>query len=415
MAQRLNLEKSKDLFESAKKVIPGGLMGVRNPNFYIPNEYPMFLEKGYEGHLVDVDGNDYIDMLCAYGPIILGYNESEINQAVIEQMEKGFCFTLCQEVQKKLHEKLAELIPSAEMSILTKSGSDATSVAIRIARGYTGKKKILRCGYHGWHDWCVEPGGGVPQEIKALTIEFPYGNLDALEEILKENDGEVAGIIITPILHSRSQRVTEPVPGYLQGVRELADKYKAILIFDEIRTGFRMSLGGAQQYYGVTPDLSAFGKALANGYPISACVGKAEIMEIAKKDVYISSTFFPNSLEMVAALKCIDILERDNVLDKVWEKGKLFEIKLDKILKSSGVPVSLAGIAPMPYILFDKVDNYHQERTELFFTQTIRRKILLAPYHHWYIAHRHTNEDLDYILNAFEEALDITNNKYPVK
>lgn len=287
---RLELKRTRELYEEAQTLSPGGMMGIRRPYNFVPEEYPVFIARGYKGHIVDVDGNDYIDMLCGYGPIILGYDEPEIDEAVIAQMKQGFCFSLVQQIQNELIKRLRGLIPCAEMAILVKTGSDATGVAVRIARGHTGKARILRCGYHGWHDWCVEVQGGVPDEIRRLTEEFPYGDLAALEAALKRNKHDVAGIIITPVGHPLNQPVVEPPPGYLQGVRQLADHYGAVLIFDEIRTGFRVALGGAQERYGVTPDMATFGKAMANGYAISACVGRAEIMKAAEKKVFISST-----------------------------------------------------------------------------------------------------------------------------
>ncbi|WP_227765452.1 aspartate aminotransferase family protein [Zhaonella formicivorans] len=414
-APKLNLQKSMELYTEAQKLSPGGMMGIRRPYNFVPGEYPIFITKGYGGHIVDVDGNDYIDMLCGYGPIILGYNEPEINRAVIEQMESGFCFSLVQPIQNQLEKRLLELIPSAEMAILVKTGSDATGVAVRIARGYTEKDKILRCGYHGWHDWCVEVHGGVPEAVQELTEEFPYGDLDALEQSLERNKGQVAAIIITPVGHPLAQPVMAPPPGYLQGVRNLADTYGAVLIFDEIRTGFRVALGGAQERYGVTPDLSTFGKAMANGYAISACVGKAEIMQVAEKKVFISSTFFPNSLEMAAAMKCIDILERERVLEDIWQRGEIFLNRAEQIFADSGVPATVSGIPPMPFFTFDKVDDLYKERRQCFYTETIRRKLFIQPYHHYYICYRHTDEDLEYALNAIYEALEVTKKKYPVK
>ena len=403
------------MFEEAQRLSPGGLMGIRRPYNFVPGEYPIFIEKGYKGHIVDVDGNDYIDMLCAYGPIILGYEEKEINEAVMEQMKSGFCFSLVQPVQNAWQQRLTEIIPCAEMAILVKTGSDATSVAVRIARGYTDKKKILRCGYHGWHDWCVESHGGVPEEISNLTVEFHYGDLKALEKALEENKGDVAGIIVTPVGHGLNQPVMPPPPGYLEGVRQLADTYKAVLIFDEIRTGFRASMGGAQERYGVTPDLATFGKALANGYAISACVGKAEFMKVAEKKVFISSTFFPNSLEMVAAMKCIDILKKEDVIGSIWKRGQEFLDRLTRIVADSGVAATVSGIPPMPFLTFDKVDDRYAERRTCFYTETIRRNLFIQPFHHWYIAHRHTDEDLSYALDTIGEALEIAKKRYPVK
>ncbi len=402
---KLDLTKSRQIFEGAKKVIPGGLMGIRNPKFYVPDEYPMFIEKGYDGHLIDVDGNDYIDLVCGYGPIILGYNEKEINDAVFEQIDKGFCFTLCQESQKILAEKLTQIIPSAENCVFVKNGSDATSLAVRIARAYTEKRKVLRGGYHGFHDWCVQPTAGILEEMRKYTIRFPFGDLDALEKLLKE--GDVAAVITSPLCHNLCDDVKMPEEGYLEGIRKLADQYGAVLIFDEIRTGFRMALGGGQEYFGVTPDISCIGKGLANGYALSACVGKKEFMEcVYKKDIFISATYFPNSLEMVAALKCIEILERDNVVEKIWEKGKYLTQKFQEVSKNSGLPIHSAGIPVMPFILFDKSEPKHEAMTTKLFTEMIRRKVLLTPDHHWYLAYRHTYKDIEYIANAIAESLE---------
>lgn len=415
MSERLNLKRSLELYEEGKRLSPGGVMGIRRPYNFVEGEYPIYIDRGYGGHIVDVDGNDYIDMLCAYGPIILGYNEPEINDAVKEQMDKGFCFSLVQEVQNQLQKRLIDLIPSAEMVVLAKTGSDVTGIAVRLARGYTGRDKILRCGYHGWHDWCVENPGGVPKQITDLTVEFPYGNLDALELALQANKDEVACIIITPVGHPLALPVIPPPEGYLQGVRELADKYNVVLIFDEIRTGFRVSMGGAQERYGVTPDMSVFGKALANGYPISACVGRADIMKMMEKKVFISSTFFPNSLEMVAAMKCLDILERDNVIDDIWNRGEHFLDELNKLIEASGVPAEVSGIPPMPYITFPKVDDKYKARRKCFYTETIRRGLFIQPYHHGYICYRHTDEDLKKALSAVSDALEVAKKEYPYK
>lgn len=412
---KLNLEKSLALYEEAKTLSPGGLLGIRRPYNFIEGEYPIFIDHGYDGHIVDVDGNDYIDMLCAYGPIILGYNETEINDAVKAQMDKGFCFTMVQEVQNTLEKKLIELIPSAEKVVLAKTGSDVTSIATRIARGYTEKDIVLRCGYHGWHDWCVEGHGGVPKSTLEMTKEFEYGDLENLENLLIENDGNVACIIITPVGHPLAKPVVEPPAGYLEGVRELADKYKVVLIFDEIRTGFRVSMGGAQQKYGVTPDLSVFGKAMANGYPISACVGKAEIMDMLESKVFVSSTFFPNSLEMVAALKCIEILERENVIESIYKKGERFLSECSRLIEKYGVPCSISGIPPMPFITFDKADAHYKARRTRFFTETIRRGLFIQPFHHGYIAHRHTDADIEKSINAIEEAFEVISKEFPYK
>jgi glutamate-1-semialdehyde aminotransferase len=411
------------MFEEAQRLSPGGVMGIRRPYNFVQGEYPIFIERGHGGRIVDVDGNEYIDMLCAYGPIILGYNEPEINDAVIRQMtERGFCFSLVQPVQNAFERRIIELVPCAEQVIPVKTGSDATSLAIRIARGYTDRTVILRCGYHGWHDWCVENHGGVPAEILALTDEFEYGDIASLEARLAAHAGQVACIILTPVGHPLSHPVMAPPPGYLQAVRDIATREGVVLIFDEIRTGFRVAMGGAQARYGVTPDLGTFGKAVANGYPISFVAGRRDIMSVCEKKVFVSSTFFPNSLEMVAALKCIEILEREQVPDAIWARGTRFLDRLTEIVAASGVPATVSGIPPMPFVTFDQGpderpgmpgEKLYKARREYFYTQTIRRGLFIQPYHHWYIAHRHTDEDLDTALRAVAEALELTARKYP--
>ncbi len=407
MADKLKLDKSMALYAEAQTLVPGGVAGIRRPYNFVEGEYPIFFEEGKGGRIRDVDGNEYIDYLCAYGPIIIGYREEEIDNAVIEQIKnKGFCFSLTQATQNLLVHKLREVIPCCEMAAIVKTGSDATTIAIRVARAHTGKLKVARCGYHGWHDWCVEVKGGIPQKFYEDIIEFHYNDLDQLEDILKANANDMAAIIVTPVGHPLAAEVEMPKPGYLEGVRKLADQYGCVLIFDEIRSGFRCSLGGAQEYFGVTPDLATFGKAMANGYPIAALVGKREIMSVLTKEVFLSSTFFPNSDAQIAALKTIEILQRDKVLDGVAAKGKKFGEDVEKVVAESGIPARFSGSPWMPFITFPKDETglYKKLRVE-FYTQLIRRGVFLQPYHHGYICHRHTDADLAFTVQAIKESL----------
>jgi glutamate-1-semialdehyde aminotransferase len=227
-ARKLNITKSRELFEEASGLVPGGVLGARKPSDFIEGEYPIFLETGKGCRLTDVDGNEFIDFLCGYGPIILGYREEEVDDAVCRQIkEKGFCFTLTQKYQNALAKKLTELVPCSEMSIFLKTGSDATTASIRIARAHTGKIKVMRCGYHGWHDWCVEMKGGIPAKFYEDVFEFQYNRLDQLEELMATHGDETAAIIMTPFGHPNHEEMQEPNPGFLQGVRDLADKYGA--------------------------------------------------------------------------------------------------------------------------------------------------------------------------------------------
>jgi glutamate-1-semialdehyde aminotransferase len=412
-APKLELTKSMSMLEDAYRLTPGGVGGIRRPYNFVVGEYPVFITHGQGGHIFDVDGNEYIDMLCAYGPIILGYVEPEINEAVKARMDQGFCFSLVQPVQNELEERLADVLPCGEQTIIVKTGSDATNAAVRAARAYTGRDKIARCGYHGWGDWCVEVKGGIPQAVQDLTKEFHYGDIADLERVFAENPGEIATVIITPVGHPMAAPIMPPPAGYLEKVKETAHKNGAVLIFDEIRTGFRVAMGGAQQRYGVTPDLTTVGKAMANGYPIAAVVGKREILSMYEKVAFLSSTFFPNSLEMVAAMKCMDILEREDVQNVIWERGTRFLERLGEIVDASGVPVTKSGIPPMPFLTFDKVDDHYKERRTEFYTQCIRRGLFVQPYHHWYIAYRHTEDDLARALDVVEESLAYVAQEYP--
>jgi glutamate-1-semialdehyde aminotransferase len=412
--EKLNITKSQKLFEEATTLVPGGVLGARKPSDFIEGEYPIFLEYGKGSRLTDVDGNEYIDFLCGYGPIILGYREEEVDNAVIAQLkDKGFCFTLTQRYQNQLAKKLKELVPSAEMSIFLKTGSDATTASIRIARAYTNRIKVVRCGYHGWHDWCVEMKGGIPQKFYEDVYEFRYNKLDQLKELMAKYGEETAAIIMTPFGHPNHQKMEEPQPGFLEGVREIANRYGAVLVFDEVRTNFRLSMGGAQKLYGVTPDLSVLGKSMANGYAISAVSGKTEVMMTAAQKLFISSTFFPNSDGFVAALKTIEILERENVIDKIWEKGNRFLKKVRNIISKYHVGAELTGVAPMFYITFKKDEaETHRTRRDDFYTQLIRRGIFLHPHHHGYISYRHTEQDLDTTVQAIDDALAYVQAKY---
>jgi len=413
-APKLNIQKSLELYEEALGLVPGGVLGARKPGDFINGEYPIFLDNGKGCRLTDVDGNEFIDFLCGYGPVILGYREEEVDDAVYKQIkEKGFCFSLTQKFQNLLAAKIRELLPSWEMSIFLKTGSDATSASIRIARAYTKKLKVMRCGYHGWHDWCVEMKGGIPTKFYEDVYEFQYNRLDQLEELMAEHGDDTAAIIMTPFGHPNHQEMQTPAPGFLEGARKLADKYGAILVYDEIRTGFRVSLGGAQKYYGVTPDLTVLGKAIANGYPISVVTGKKDVMMAAESKLFISSTFFPNSEAFIAALKTIEILERDKVLEDIWEKGKGFMDSIQTLLDKYDVGAKLTGIAPMFYITFNKEASgaYKKKRTD-FYTQMIRKGFFFTPFHHAYISYRHTKEDLDLTLKAMDETLAFIKDKY---
>ncbi len=402
--QKLQLSGSRRLFERAAEFVPGGVAGIRHPDNFIPGEYPIFLERGRGGRVFDVDGNEYVDLLAAYGPVFIGHAEPEIDAAVRDQLERGFCFTLPQRWQNELMERLVRLVPSAERGLPLKTGSDATSAAVRIARAATGRTKVLRCGYHGWHDWCVEGAAGVPASHREHTLAFAYNDLDQAAELLRRHQGDVAALIVTPVGHEFDRQLEEPDPEFLPGLRALADEQGAILVFDEVRTGFRVANGGAQERYGVTPDLTALGKGMANGYSIAALVGRSEVMDAAGK-AFISSTYFPNSLEMVAACATLDLIVRDHVVDAVARKAEGLQRNLLELIERHGVPATLSPFPQMPFVHFDpSLSPQHDRWREDFCRHAIRAGLFVHPKHHGFVMFRHTEEDLARVAQVVEDA-----------
>lgn len=406
-APRLNLARSSALFEEAQTLVPGGTIYARKPTDFLPGEYPIFFESGQGCRITDVDGNEFIDFLCGYGPVLLGHREPEVDEAVIRQItEKGLCLTFTQPIQNRLAARLKELIPCAELSLIMKTGSDATTAAVRVARAHTGRVKVMRCGYHGWHEWCVELKGGVPLKLYEDVYDFRYNDLEELEDLLRKHGDATALIIMTPIGHATHRKMEEPLPGFLEGVRALADRYGAVLAFDEIRTNFRLGLGGAQERYGVLPDLTVLGKGMGNGYAISALTGRAKVMAAAAQETFISSTFFPNGDGMAAALKVLEILERDKVPQALWRTGERFLARIQGLLDRFDVGAELSGLPPMFFITFRRDrTGAHAVRRDAFYTQLIRRGIFLSPHHHGYLCARHDDAALDMAAKAIEDSL----------
>lgn len=309
---------------------------------------PSYMDHGEGCYIYDVDGNKFIDYMCALGPITVGYNEPSVNEAVIKQVNKFASGSLQSELEVELAEKLCEIVPCAEMVRFVKNGGDATTAAIRLARAYTGREIVLMSGYHGMHDWSIgasENNKGVPKAVCELTKNFAYNDLDDLEKKLQEN--KVAAVILEPI------QSNGPKEGYLEGVKKLTHKYGAVLVFDEVVSGFRYALGGASEMYKVTPDLAAFGKGMANGYAISAVAGKKELLEQIEQGVFVSTTFGGDSISMAASLATIKILEQPGFYENLTKIGELQrngiielinKYSLNDVLSVSGLPAH-AGVA----------------------------------------------------------------------
>ncbi len=361
---------------------------------------PSYMDRGEGCYIFDVDGNRFIDFMCALGPVTVGYNEPAVNEAVIRQVNKFASGSLQSTLEVELAEKICDIIPCAEMVRFVKNGGDATTAAVRLARAYTGRDIILKSGYHGMHDWSIGASvnyKGVPEAVRALTLNFVYNDLDDLEHMLKSH--EVAAVILEPI------QGNGPKDGYLQSVLDLTHKYGAILIFDEVVSGFHYALGGAQELFGVTPDLVAFGKGMANGYPISAVAGKRELLAQIEQGVFISTTFGGDSIAMAAALATIKILEQPGFYEHIISLGSVLrrgiQERIDKydlndVLAVSGMPqhcgVSFDGHGSLSYLDIQSV-----------YSQTVLQNGILQFAIYFLNAH-HTEKEAKVYLDATDQA-----------
>ena len=354
--------------------------------------YPRYVDRCSGAHVWDVDGNRYIDYLLGYGPVILGHAHPEVNRAAMAELERGHCFApLWSPRQVELAEVLCDVIPGAEAVLLLKTGSDATTAAVRLARIFTGRERVLRWGYNGWHDWSVHQAPGVPAMSRA--DEFQLDDLDDLERRLSAGD-PVACVVTMPFEYEQSR------PGHLEQVRTRVNKHGALLVLDEMRSGFRLSLGGAQDYLGVQADLATFSKAMANGYAISAVTGAAKIMA-GLESTKVSSTFFANPADMAAALTTIRVLSETDALSRIWTIGSGLISGLQEMVAELGVPAEVVGYPPMPFLRFTHADADEASLARLaFFSETTKRGVLLHPDHQWFVSSAHDLADLDQTLVA---------------
>lgn len=398
-------KESEKYLKRALKVIPlGSQTFSKSITQYPLGVSPLFIEKGIGSKVFDIDGNEYIDFVNSLAAITLGYCNKEIDNAVIEQLSNGVTFSLPHKLETEVAEKIIKIVPSAEKVRFAKNGSDATSGAIRIARAYTGRDSVAVCGYHGWQDWYIGSTSrnlGVPEAIQKLTHKFEYNNIDSLERILNENKGNIAAVILEPM------NVEFPENDFLNKVKELTQRHGAVLIFDETITGFRFSKGGAQEYFGVTPDLSTFGKGLANGYPLSAVVGSNEIMA-KMEDVFFSGTFGGETLSLAAANRVLDIVSQTDVLSNINDSGVWLLKQLDNIIKNNRFEeyFSTAGHPTWSFILIKSgVNSSDYEMKTLFLQEMFKRGILTLGSHN--LTSAHDKNDLYALINAYEEVLPL--------
>lgn len=396
--------RSLDLLARAERAIPGQAQTFsKGWTQYPRGAAPVFATRADGGRIWDADGNAYIDWPMALGPLLLGHNHPAVSAAVRAQLDRGIAFSLPTEAELALAERLIALFPFAERVRFGKNGSDATAGAVRAARACTGRDIVLCCGYHGWQDWFIGTttrNAGVPEAVRRLTIPFPYDDVPALATLLDAHRGCVAAIIMEPM------GVIEPAPGYLAAVRRLADEHGAVLIFDECWTGFRIHRLGAWGRFGVAPDLACFGKALGNGAPISAIVGRAAVMETFA-EAFFSFTFGGDLIGIAAANAVLDVLENEPVLDHVDRVGGALIAGIRALIDRHGLGDHL-GIVGYPgrSILSFAGDGHDGLLLKSLFQQEgCARGVLAAGWHA--PSYAHTEADVAETLKAYDEVLAI--------
>ena len=335
--------KSHALRERAMKVLARGHQGHRNPHDTLDVGGPGYASRSLGSRIWDVDGNEYIDYVMSFGPIVLGHSDPEFNEAITRRIARGTVTSIQEADEIELAEALVQRVPSAEMVSLFIGGSSACSAALRYARASTGRTMAVKCGYHGWLDWSGAGGEGIPSQVADLTIEVKYNDLEAIEAAFEAHPSDIAAVFI------ESVQDDGPREGYFDAVRNLAHRYGAVFVLDEVKTGFRYALGGAQEYYGIEPDLTVFGKALSNGYPGSAVVGRREIFESG--DARMGATFHGDGLSIAAALETIRRLERDDGIAHLWRIGSRLKQGLSDVFASTGGWMTVAGDPPMLRVL----------------------------------------------------------------
>ena len=398
-------KKSEELLEKALKLIPLGSQTFSKSITQLPfGVSPYFVEKAKGAYFWDIDNNKYLDFSNALASVTLGYCDPDVDSAVKKQMEYGVTFSLPHTLEVDVAKMLIDAIPCAEQVRFAKNGTDATSGAVRVARAFTGKERVAVCGYHGWQDWYIgstTKNLGVPKCVQNLTHTFKYNNIDSLTNILEEYPKEFAAIIMEPMSGEY------PKDNFLEKVKELAHNSGALLIFDETVTGFRVSNGGAQELFGVIPDLATFGKGLANGYPLSAVVGREKYMSVMK-DIFFSGTFGGETLSLAAAKAVLEKIKKEKVLEHLNKLGMYLHKELDQLLIKLDAEsfVSYTGHPSWSFLIFKDQDNATSWELKTFFMQEMFKRGIFTIGAQT-LSYAHTKEDMNKLLHAYKEVFSI--------
>ena len=395
--------RSEEHLARARRTIPLGAQTFSKSPTHLPyGAAPFYLARGRGARVWDLDGNEYVDFVNALCAVSLGYCDPDVDAAVREQLAAGVSFSLSHPLEAELAEQLCEIIPCAEAVRFAKNGSDATSGAIRLARAATGRERVAVCGYHGWQDWYIGSTArhlGVPGAVRALTHGFAYNDPASLERVLSEHRGEFAGVILEPMA------AEWPRDDFLARVRDLAHAHGALLVFDETITGFRFALGGAQELFGVTPDLATFGKGLANGLPLAALVGRADLMR-GLEEIFFSTTFGGETLSLAAACAVLRKLRREPVLATIAARGSRLIAGLERALAESGASewVSVGGHPSWSVLTLRDAPPHSSWDVKTYLLQELlARGFLTLGTHN--LSYAHSDADVDALLAAYREIL----------
>jgi glutamate-1-semialdehyde 2,1-aminomutase len=400
-------ERSRELFQKATRLIPCGIYGHFSPAPLIPPEYyPFYAEKASGSRFTDVDGNEFVDYMCAYGPMVLGYNHEAVDRAAAGQRVKGNCLSAPSPVMVELAEKLVDTVAIADWAFFAKNGGDITTYATMVARKATGRNKIIliKGGYHGVAPWMQGYGHhGITEEDGRHIIRIPWNDIPALEAAIDQHPGDIAGFMSSPYHHPTFVDNVMPADGYWQNVERICRKHGIVMIVDDIRCGFRLDIRGSNEYFGFKPDLICFCKAIANGYPISALVGTDAVKNDAAKVFYTGSYWF-SAVPMAAAMATIDEMKRIDAVGLMRAYGEKLRDGLIGVAKRHGFDLKITGHPAMPYLRItdDPSLMLHQK----WCGECTRRGAFFTSHHNWFVSSAHTQADLDLTLQIADEAFE---------
>ncbi|MGI9331754.1 MAG: aminotransferase class III-fold pyridoxal phosphate-dependent enzyme [Gammaproteobacteria bacterium] len=391
------------LFERASEVIPGGIYGHLTPALLVPGASPYYAASASGCRYTDVDGNEYLDLMCCYGPIVLGYNHPEVEQAAARQRELGDCFNHPAPVMVELAERLVSLIDFAGWCVFGKNGSDMTTWAVQVAREQTGRRKVLIAegAYHGMDPWCTPGHGGLIEEDLAHVHRFRYNDVDSLDAELALHGDDIAAIVLTPFHHPLYRNSELPDPDFAAHVNTCCSDRGIVFVLDDVRAGFRLSIGGSHALFGFEPDLACYSKAIANGYALSAAVGTPQLRAAASR-VFLTGSFWNAGVAMAAALATIEIMQRDRSLEHARTMGERLCRGLEDSARANGLQVRLSGPPAMPFMTFANESNLY--RSQHFTRECLARGMFVHPYHNWFVSAAMTPSDIDQAIAIAGEA-----------